>query len=144
MPAFFVHIAVMCRFLRVYALITGDLRYENSYHQNQMDLCHRPAGLVHSLRDHLKPAAAGQLYAAVHIHVAGNIYLLYPGKYDLQKGRKTGAEVIQNDGTGYRISLIAALIFCIIAMIAIIFYKEDKVMAVINRAHAEANTAGKE
>lgn len=46
-------------------------------------------------------------------------------------GQYTENDVIKNDGTGYRISLVIALILCIIAMIIIIFYDEKKVMGVI-------------
>ena len=48
-----------------------------------------------------------------------------------------GEEVIRNTGTGYRISLVIALILCLVAMAVILFYKEDEVMGVINKAHAE-------
>lgn len=47
----------------------------------------------------------------------------------------TGETILQNDGSGYRLSLIVAMIFCIIAMIAIFFYKEDQVMSIINKNH---------
>jgi len=42
-----------------------------------------------------------------------------------------GAEVIRNNGTGYRISLVIALVLCLIAMVVIIFYKEKVVMKII-------------
>jgi len=46
-----------------------------------------------------------------------------------------GAEVIRNNGTGYRISLIIALVLCLIAMVIIIFYNEKKVMKTIEEGH---------
>ena len=48
-------------------------------------------------------------------------------------GQYTENDVIKNDGTGYRISLVIALILCVIAMIIIIFYDEKKVMGVIEK-----------
>ena len=51
---------------------------------------------------------------------------------------EAGEQVITNTGAGYRISLIVALVLCLIAMAVIIFYKENEVMGVINKAHAEA------
>jgi len=50
-----------------------------------------------------------------------------------------GQTLIRNTGAGYRISLIIALVLCLIAMAIILFYKEDKVMAIINKAHKEEN-----
>lgn len=46
-----------------------------------------------------------------------------------------GEELIRNNGTGYRISLIIALVLCLLAMVVIIFYKEKTVMGIINKAH---------
>ena len=56
-----------------------------------------------------------------------------------------GAEVIRNNGTGYRISLVIALILCLIAMVVIIFYNEKKVMKTIEdgQAKEEAMLEGK-
>ena len=51
---------------------------------------------------------------------------------------EAGEQVITNTGAGYMISLIVALVLCLIAMAVIIFYKENEVMGVINKAHAEA------
>ncbi|MBQ1384522.1 MAG: sodium:solute symporter, partial [Firmicutes bacterium] len=48
-----------------------------------------------------------------------------------------GTEVIRNTGAGYRISLIIAMILCLGAMAAIIFYDEDKVMGIIRKDHGE-------
>lgn len=48
-----------------------------------------------------------------------------------------GETIIQNDGSGYRISLVVAMVLCIIALIAILFYKEDEVMAIISKNHEE-------
>ena len=48
-----------------------------------------------------------------------------------------GAEVLKNNGTGYRISLVIAMILCIIAMIIILFYDEKRVMDVIEKSHEE-------
>ncbi|MBQ9030739.1 MAG: MFS transporter [Parasporobacterium sp.] len=47
----------------------------------------------------------------------------------------SGAEVIRNNGTGYRISLIIALVLCLIAMVVILFYNEKKVMKTIEEGH---------
>ena len=52
-----------------------------------------------------------------------------------------GEEIIRNNGTGYRISLIIALVLCLIAMAIIFVYDEKKVMGVINKAHAEEDAA---
>jgi len=46
-----------------------------------------------------------------------------------------GAEVLKNNGTGYRISLVIAMILCIIAMVIIFFYDEKRVMDVIEQSH---------
>ena len=46
-----------------------------------------------------------------------------------------GVEVIRNNGTGYRISLVIALILCLIAMVVIIFYNEKRVMKTIEEGH---------
>ena len=46
-----------------------------------------------------------------------------------------GKEVIRNNGTGYRISLIIALVLCLIAMVIIIFYNEKRVMKTIEEGH---------
>ncbi len=48
-----------------------------------------------------------------------------------------GEELIRNTGTGYRISLVIALVLCLIAMAIILLYKENEVMGVIEKAHAE-------
>ncbi|MBQ6540023.1 MAG: MFS transporter [Oscillospiraceae bacterium] len=48
-----------------------------------------------------------------------------------------GEEIIRNNGTGYRISLIIALVLCLVAMAIIFIYDEKKVMGIINKAHAE-------
>ena len=50
---------------------------------------------------------------------------------------ETGAEIIRNTGTGYRISLVIAMVLCIIAMAIILFYDEKKVMDVIEKSHEE-------
>lgn len=44
-----------------------------------------------------------------------------------------GEKIITNDGTGYRVSLIIALVLCLIAMGIILFYREDKVMSIIEQ-----------
>ena len=46
-----------------------------------------------------------------------------------------GEEIIRNTGSGYRISLIIALILCIGAMAVILRYDEKKVMSVIESDH---------
>ena len=46
---------------------------------------------------------------------------------------EAGETVIRNTGDGYRISLLVALALCILAMIVILFYREDEVMDVIDR-----------
>ena len=48
-----------------------------------------------------------------------------------------GEKIITNNGTGYRISLIIALLLCVIAMLIIMMYKEDVVMGIINKNHKE-------
>lgn len=48
-----------------------------------------------------------------------------------------GAEVLKNNGTGYRISLVIAMVLCIIAMVIILFYDEKRVMDVIEKSHEE-------
>lgn len=50
---------------------------------------------------------------------------------------ETGKEIIRNHGTGYRISLVIAMILCIIAMVVILFYNEKSVMDVIEKSHEE-------
>ncbi|MBQ9828701.1 MAG: MFS transporter [Lachnospiraceae bacterium] len=52
-----------------------------------------------------------------------------------------GQEIIRNDGTGYRISLVIALFLCLIAMAIIVFYKEKVVMDIIEKGH-EAEALG--
>jgi len=47
-----------------------------------------------------------------------------------------GVEVIRNTGDGYRISLVVALVLCVIAGIAIFFYDEKSVMETISEGHA--------
>lgn len=46
-----------------------------------------------------------------------------------------GEQIIQNTGMGYRISLLIALVLCMIAMVVIIFYDENKVIGTIEKAH---------
>ena len=46
-----------------------------------------------------------------------------------------GETVIRNTGTGYRVSLLIAMLLCIIAMVIIGFYREDVVMGIIERDH---------
>ena len=48
-----------------------------------------------------------------------------------------GEKIITNDGTGYRISLVIALILCLIAMAVIFLYREDTVMGIIEKNHKE-------
>ena len=50
---------------------------------------------------------------------------------------EAGETVIRNNGTGYRVGLIIALLLCIIAMLIIRFYREDIVMDVINENHKQ-------
>ena len=52
-----------------------------------------------------------------------------------------GEQIIKNDGSGYRLSLVIALILCIAAMIVILFYKEKTVMDIIEKNHAEQEAA---
>ncbi len=47
----------------------------------------------------------------------------------------SGDSVIRNTGAGYRISLIIAMVLCILAMVVIKFYDEKKVMSTINKDH---------
>ena len=47
-----------------------------------------------------------------------------------------GQEVIRNNGTGYRISLVIALFLCLIAMGIILLYKEGTVMGIIEKRRA--------
>ena len=63
------------------------------------------------------------------------------GQYTEVNG--AGETVIRNSGAGYRISLIIALVLCLIAMAVILFYREDTVMGIINSAHAEGKTPEK-
>jgi GPH family glycoside/pentoside/hexuronide:cation symporter len=46
-----------------------------------------------------------------------------------------GEQIIRNTGTGYRISLVIALILCIVAMGIILLYDEKKVMSIIESDH---------
>ena len=46
-----------------------------------------------------------------------------------------GEQIIRNTGTGYRISLVIALILCLIAMGIILLYDEKKVMSIIESDH---------
>ncbi len=46
-----------------------------------------------------------------------------------------GETVIRNNGTGYRISLIIAMVLCIAAMAVISMYNEATVMKIINQDH---------
>lgn len=55
-----------------------------------------------------------------------------------------GETIIQNTGLGYRISLIVAMILCLIAMVVIKFYDEDKVMGVIEKNQKAAIEEQKE
>ncbi|MBQ3281403.1 MAG: MFS transporter [Eubacterium sp.] len=48
---------------------------------------------------------------------------------------EAGETVIRNSGTGYRISLIIAMVLCIIAMVVIKLYREDIVMGIIEKEH---------
>ncbi len=52
-----------------------------------------------------------------------------------------GEEVIRNTGTGYRISLVIAMLLCLIAMAVIIFYDEKTVMGVIEEDHERKSNA---
>ncbi len=42
---------------------------------------------------------------------------------------------IQNTGTGYRISLVVALVLCVVAAAIILLYDEKKVIGIIERSH---------
>ena len=55
-----------------------------------------------------------------------------------------GEQIIRNTGTGYRISLLIALILCLIAMGVIIFYDEKTVMGIIEADHAKKEAAARE
>lgn len=55
-----------------------------------------------------------------------------------------GEKIITNNGTGYRISLIIALLLCVIAMLIIMMYKEDVVMGIINKNHKEVTEEKKD
>jgi Na+/melibiose symporter-like transporter len=57
------------------------------------------------------------------------------GQYTTQND--LGEDVIANSGVGYRISLLVALAFSILAAVALIFYNEKDVMGTINEAHAK-------
>ena len=46
-----------------------------------------------------------------------------------------GTEVIKNTGLGYRISLIVALMLCVIAAVIIFMYNEKKVLKTIEQSH---------
>ncbi|MCR4724102.1 MAG: MFS transporter [Clostridia bacterium] len=46
-----------------------------------------------------------------------------------------GEQIIRNTGTGYRISLVIALILCLVAMGIILLYDEKKVMSIIENDH---------
>ncbi|MBQ6295017.1 MAG: MFS transporter [Firmicutes bacterium] len=46
-----------------------------------------------------------------------------------------GEQIIRNTGTGYRISLVIALVLCIAAMGIILLYDEKKVMSIIESDH---------
>lgn len=50
---------------------------------------------------------------------------------------ETGAEIIKNNGTGYRISLLVALVLCILAAVVVIFYNEKKTLGTIEQKHEE-------
>ncbi|MBR0139257.1 MAG: MFS transporter, partial [Firmicutes bacterium] len=52
-----------------------------------------------------------------------------------------GEEVIRNTGTGYRLSLIIAMLLCLIAMAVIIFYDEKTVMGLIEEDHERKSHA---
>lgn len=51
---------------------------------------------------------------------------------------ETGETIIQNNGDGYRISLVIALILSVIAGIVILFYNEKKVIGTINENNSKA------
>ena len=53
---------------------------------------------------------------------------------------ETGREIIRNTGTGYRISLVVALVLCVIAALIILLYNEKKVVGTIEAAHKSANS----
>ncbi|MBO4391262.1 MAG: MFS transporter [Lachnospiraceae bacterium] len=46
-----------------------------------------------------------------------------------------GKEIVKNTGTGYRLSLVIALVLCVIALVVILFYNEKSVMDVIEGSH---------
>ncbi|MBQ4409125.1 MAG: MFS transporter [Firmicutes bacterium] len=46
-----------------------------------------------------------------------------------------GEQIIRNTGTGYRISLVIALVLCLVAMGIILLYDEKKVMSIIESDH---------
>ncbi len=46
-----------------------------------------------------------------------------------------GEQIIRNTGAGYRISLVIALVLCIVAMGIILLYDEKKVMSIIESDH---------
>ena len=56
---------------------------------------------------------------------------------------ETGAEIIKNDGTGYRLSLVVALVLCILAAVVVIFYNEKKTLGTIEKSHEDALAAAK-
>lgn len=57
---------------------------------------------------------------------------------------EAGETVIRNNGTGYRVGLIIALLLCVIAMLIIRFYREDIVMGVINENHKKLEETGEQ
>lgn len=57
---------------------------------------------------------------------------------------EAGKEIIRNTGKGYRISLVVAMVLCILAMVVILFYDEKRVMDVIEKSHEEAESKGGE
>ena len=55
-----------------------------------------------------------------------------------------GEQIIRNDGSGYRLSLVIALILCVVAMIIILFYKEKTVMGIIEKGHEQEEAAARQ
>ncbi len=65
------------------------------------------------------------------------------GQYTTQNAE--GEEILANTGLGYRISLIVALVFSVLAAVALLFYNEKDVMGTIEEAHKNsANTEATE
>ena len=55
-----------------------------------------------------------------------------------------GKEIVKNTGTGYRLSLVIALVLCVIALVVILFYNEKSVMDVIEGSHKKLEETKKE